>query len=287
VAAVLGSAAYLFPWIWLPLMAILVQGVRRLGGDLGAADRFLLCQAIVPLAVFTGVACTRSVLPHWTLVGFLSLFPLLGRSWEARGATCPRFPRRLALMGGGMLLAIGLGWLQAEWGLVQKGGHGRLGWLRVSRDPTVDVYGWDQVGHELRRRGLLDRPGTFLFTGTWYQSGQLGFAIRGAATPVLCYNSWDARSFAFWSRSSDWMGADGILVSLNHHPAEPHCYDRFFDRIEPIGQFDVIRAGAPVRQVRLYRCVGQRYAFPFDAQRRFSPEDLKFVGRSRGPAVRR
>jgi hypothetical protein len=169
---------------------------------------------------------------------------------------------------------------------VQEGGRGRLGLLRVSRDPTVDLYGWDQVADELKRRGLLERPGTFLFTSSWYHSGQLAFAIRGSTTPVLCYNSWDARSFAFWSRSSDWIGDDGILVSLNHHAAEPHCFDRWFRRIEPIGDFAIVRAGAPVRRVRLYRCERQRYAFPFDALRDFTPEELRVIGRSRGPTVR-
>jgi hypothetical protein len=286
--ALLGQAAYLCPWIWLPMVVILVKEGRRLAGDLDAADRFLLCQAIVPLAVFTLVACTRSVLPHWTLVGFLSLFPLLGRACERRAGARPQFPRRLVLLGGGgLLLAAAVGLSHAHWGLFQEGAPGRPGLVRVARDPTIDTYGWDQVGRELRRRGLLDRPGTFLFTGAWYHSGQLAFAVRDASTPVLCYNAWDARSFAFWSRASDWVGDDGILVALNHHPAEPGCYAQWFDRIEPLGGIEVTRAGAPVRQVHLYRCVRQRYAFPFDALRRFTPEDLKVIGRSRAPAARR
>ena len=138
-AAVLGQAFYLFPWIWATLVVILVGRLRRFRGDLGTADRFLLCQAIVPLALFTLVACTRSVMPHWTLVGFLSLFPLLGRSWQQRWEARPQFTRRLVLMGGAMLLVIGLGLSQTQWGLVQKGAPGRLGLLRVSRDPTLDL----------------------------------------------------------------------------------------------------------------------------------------------------
>ena len=118
----------------------------------------------------------------------------------ARSETRPGSRRRLVLMAAG---AAGdrLGLLQTHWGLFQKGARGRLGLVRVSRDPTLDLYGWDQVAVELKQRGLLERPGTFLFTTAWYHSGQLAFAIRGSSTPVLCYNSWDARSFAFWSRS--------------------------------------------------------------------------------------
>src|SRR5258708_15144034 len=119
--------------MWLPLMAILMGRGRRLVGDPGEADRFLLCQAIVPLAVFTMVACTRSVLPHWTLVGFLSLFPLLGRSCVLRAASRPRFSRRLPLLVGRTMRAIVLGLYHVHWGLVQTGCRVPPALLRGSR----------------------------------------------------------------------------------------------------------------------------------------------------------
>ena len=128
-----------------------------------------------------------------------------------------------------MLLAIGAGVVADPLGTGAEGGPGRLGLLRVSRDPTLDLYGWDQVAAELKQRGLLDRPGTFLFTSTWYHSGHLAFATRGSTTPVLCYNSWDARSFAFWSRSERLGRARTASSSRSTAtPAEPHCYDRWF-----------------------------------------------------------
>lgn len=266
VPAILGQAAYLFPWIWWSLLLILVRRGRGFfaEGMLAPEERLLLCQAVVPLGVFLAVACTRSVLPHWTLVAFLSLFPMLGKLWEDR----PRSPRRLALVVALPVLISFLVLLQTRTGLLQKGGEGTLGLLKVSRDPTLDLYGWDEVGRELERRGLLDRPRTFLFTSAWYYSGHLGFATRGASMPVLCYNSWDARSFGFWSRPDDWLGQDGILVSLNGHVAEPHCFDRYFTRIEPLGAFDVTRAGAPVRKVQFFHCVRQVSPFPFDGSQK-------------------
>ena len=154
---------------------------------------------------------------------------------------------------------------QAHAGLFQKGVHGSIGLVRVARDPTLDMYGWDAVGRELRRRGLVDRPGTFLFTSAWYYSGQLAFALREApTTPILCYHGWDSRNFAFWSRPEDWVGRDGILVAINDHENEPHCYEKWFRRIEPIGSFEVTRAGSPVRKIRLFRCIEQTRPFPFD-----------------------
>jgi hypothetical protein len=262
--AILGQAAYLFPWIWIPLLAVLFRRGRGLRVSGAAADWFLLCLSVPPLVVFLVVACMRPVLPHWTLVGFLTLFPMLGQAWaDLLEANPIRFARRLAIYAALPIAVAAIAVLQARSGLFQKGGHGPVGLLRVSRDPTVDMFGWDQIAHELDRRGLLGQPRSFVFTGSWYHSGQLGFATRRSTTPVLCYNSLDARSFAFWSRPADWVGWDGILVAVNERLTEPSCFQNWFTRIEPIGSFEVVRGGVPVRKVRLFRCVRQSRAFPF------------------------
>ena len=142
-------------------------------------------------------------------------------------------------------------------GILQKAG------LPAKADPTIDLYGWDQLADEMGRRGLLGPADSFLFSRSWFTSGQVAFATRGSGLPVLCYNHRDARSFAFWSRPEQWVGRSGVLVSVSDVDYEPDCYRRFFERIEPLGLFEVRRAGGPVRQVRLFRCVNQRVAFPF------------------------
>jgi 4-amino-4-deoxy-L-arabinose transferase-like glycosyltransferase len=229
-------------------------------------DWFLIGQAVWPLAVFSAVACVRPVFPHWSLIGFVALFPLLGRAWADRLATDPRrMKRRLMLLALLPVALVGAISEQARSGWLQKDGHGPLGLIPAAIDPTLELFGWDQVARELERRGLLDQPETFLFTGHWYLSGQLAFAIH-QRSPVLCYRAGDARGFAFWSRPEEWVGRDGILVALDHRSTEPACFERWFTRIEPLGQFPILRAGVPVRTVRLFRCVCQIRPFPFDAR---------------------
>ena len=68
--ALLAQVAYLFPWIWLPLVIILVGGIRgwseRSGNQL-VPQRLLLCLAVVPLGLFHG----RRLLPAGvTALGF-------------------------------------------------------------------------------------------------------------------------------------------------------------------------------------------------------------------------
>jgi len=257
-SAIGGQAAYLFPWIWAILVVLLIRGLRTFRRDAPAGERFLICQAVAPLVAFTAVACLRPVLPHWTLVGYLSLFPLLGRSWEARYRLAPaRMRARLGVVAAVPLAIMALMVADYRTGLLQRAG------LPAKADPTADLYGWDRIAAEMGRRGLLGSPGSFLFTRSWFTSGQLAFATRRSGLPVLCYNHKDARSFAFWSRPEDWLGRDGILVSVDDVAYEPECYERFFERIEPIGRFEVGRDGGPVRRIRLFRCVNQLVAFPF------------------------
>ena len=265
-AALVLPALYLFPWIWYRLVSLLIdRGRRSLDPGASAADRFLLGQSVLPLGTFLAVACTRPVLPHWTLVGFLPLFPMAGEAWERALAADPiRFRRRLAAYAILPVLAASLAVFQARTGFFQKGRPGGLGLVTALQDPTADMVGWDAVAAEFRRRGLLDRPDSFLFTSSWYQSGQIAFATRESRTPVLCYHAWDARSFAFWSKPDEWIGRDGILVEIGDAPNDPLRFRRWFTRIESLGSFDIQRAGAPVRTVKLYRCVNQTLAFPFD-----------------------
>jgi hypothetical protein len=231
------------------------------------ADALFLALAAPAVIGFGAVALVRPVLPHWSLIGFTMLMPLLGRDWAARFATRPaRLSRRVAVLTG---LLVGFAALYAahgRWGILQ-GRDGRfLGVLPVASDPTLEHFGWDALAREMRSRGLADRPGTFLFTGSWYGSGQLAFALRGGpagASPVLCYRAGGAHSFADWSRPGDWVGRDGILVVPGRSSTEPQVFDRWFRRIEPLEPVAIRRAGVVVRTMRLYRCVDQVRPFPF------------------------
>ena len=251
---VLGQFAYALPWVWIALMASAWRAVRGRGGT-GTHDRFFLISAAVPLSAFLVVAARGPVLPHWGLVGLLPLFPLLGRDWAARDRR--RADRRLALFAAAMLSIIGVVAFQAE-------GGGVLDRLPTGADPTLDSHGWDLLAAELRRRGALEDPHTFIFTGKWFHSGQLAFALGGRA-PVLCYSARNPLGFADWSHPEEWVGRDGILVVVGPSSTEPAAFDRWFERIEPLADFEIERAGAAVKSVRAYRCRRQIQPFPFAA----------------------
>jgi hypothetical protein len=276
VLALLAQVAYLFPWVWLPLVIILVRGIRgwMTGENQSGPERLLLCLAVVPLALFTGVACFRFVLPHWGLIGLATLLPILGRRWASLVARNPVRIRRL-LAGGAAwsAIVIALAIFQFQTGWFQRSDQSRFGLLDPRTDPTTELYGWDQVASRIRTLRLLDDRRTFVFTRYWYHSAHLAYALR-ARVPVLCYNADDPRGFAFWSRPADWIGRDGILVTVDEpvnsetmiHGEAPY-FARWFQHVEPVADFSVERRSKPVRRIALYRCINQRVAFPFGLDR--------------------
>ncbi len=265
--AILGQAGYLFPWIWGPLILILVRECRNWRTTASDQVRLWLCLAIVPLGVFTAVACFRPVLPHWGLIGLVSLFPILGSKWAARLKKRPESTRRLLSAYAGIslvLLVIAIG--EYRYGWLQRDGRGGWGLVDKQTDPTLDLYGWDQVADRIKQLGLVDDPRTFVFTSYWYQSAHLAHAL-GQKQPVLCYNADDPRGFAFWSRPEEWIGRDGILVVVGEIETWPRYFRRWFGSVEPVSDFWVERNGKPVRRIQLYRCLQQRVAFPFAIDR--------------------
>jgi 4-amino-4-deoxy-L-arabinose transferase-like glycosyltransferase len=266
--AIAAQAAYLFPWIWIPLAVLMVRQARRWSWLESNHERLALCLAVVPVGVFTLVACFRPVLPHWGLIGLVSLFPALGRSWQRQFDDSPARTRRsLAGAAGFSVVLLGLTVLEHHTGYFQKSGASSLGFLTARTDPTGDLYGWDQVAGRLQQLGVLDESNTFLFTRNWYQSAQISHAIR-MKRPVLCYNIDDPRGFAFWSKPSAWVGHDGVLLVIDEDFLPDSFYSHWFQSSAPLDEFTVMRGGKPLRRVRVVRLTNQLAAFPFD----FSPE---------------
>ncbi len=169
---------------------------------------------------------------------------------------------------------------QARFGLFEDGQGRLLGLVAPRHDPTVELICWDQVADELERRGLLAEPNTFLFTDSWDRSARLALATRGKA-PVTCYNL-EPRSFAFWSRPEDWVGRDGIFVEDDRRPGAARPLRPVLPRYEPIGTARIVRRGAVVREVYLYRGTYQTWPFPFDGRLKALEDSRKVAaGRDR------
>ena len=130
-----------------------------------------------------------------------------------------------------------------------------------NKDPAREISGWESVGRELESRHLLDRPNSFLITNHWYDSGQLAFCVRNRV-PVVCYNRGDARGFAYWSRPEEWVGKNGLLITVEE-TANLDAYRLYFRSIELLDTFAMSRFGRPFRPVQVHLCTEQLKPFPF------------------------
>jgi hypothetical protein len=265
--ALVAQSGYLFPWIWIPLMLVLARDGKNWARIAEDHRRLALWLAIPPVTIFAAVACVRPVLPHWGLIGLVSLFPALGQIWqrdcELRPASALRWLVVAAVF---PVVLLGLTILEYRTGCFQRTGNSSLGFLDARSDPTAELYGWDQLAERLDRMGILDDPKVFLFTRTWFQSAQVAHAIH-LKRPVLCYNIDDPRGFAFWSDPAEALGRDGILLMINEDYFPESFFRRWFHDATPLDDFWIERGGKPIRHVRAIRLVNQTAVFPFD----FSP----------------
>jgi 4-amino-4-deoxy-L-arabinose transferase-like glycosyltransferase len=248
---ILGTIVVLLPWIWFAMLRAVVELWRRPAWS--DIDRLLLCLSILPLGFFLVISIGRELLVHWALLGFVPLFCLVGQRWAALAEVQPlRLRRRLlemaAALAGLALVVVA----QARFGVVDFQG----------KDPCREFSGWQSVAQELKHRGLVDQPNTFLFTNCWDDSGHLALAV-GNRVPVLCYHRGDARGFAFWTRPEEWVGMNGLLISTDDNPTDPGQFERYFDRIELAAEFSMTRGGKPFRKVRVFRCTNQVTPYPF------------------------
>ena len=252
VATVLGPIGYLLPWIWYLLVWALVGGLRRFR-SLEGMDRLLICLAVVPLAFFLAISFVNKMLPHWSLIGFAALFPLAGAQWAERSASNPIGARkRVIFMVGFVLILAGMSLLQVRTGLLKL----------PFRDPFVEMSGWESVGDELRARGFIREPKTFVMTNSWYESGQIAFAVRNEI-PVLCYDA-DSHGFAYWSNPAEWLGWDGLYITTNNdRPWEIQLLGKYFKRIRKGSRIPDDSRWDAIPHGLCLACIDQAAPFPY------------------------
>jgi 4-amino-4-deoxy-L-arabinose transferase-like glycosyltransferase len=228
-----GEALYLLPWLLLALVVGAAVGARA------PAGRFFLALALPSLLVFNLLPLSgASGLPHWSMAGWLFLFPPLGALAEhgqGRGRVWP------ALLGGASVLSITV-IAAASVGLVSNWrvfpGNSALNHF------LIEATNWTGVREGMAERGLLDRPGTFLAALSWLDGAHIAEALRPAESPVVLGG--DPRGFAFVQNANAHLGQDAIFVaSADFLAAAKALAAAHFDSVEVIGTFETSKGGMP------------------------------------------
>jgi 4-amino-4-deoxy-L-arabinose transferase-like glycosyltransferase len=241
---VVGSALFLLPWIWLPLV---VCGCSALWDGSSDWKRWLLlCLAAPPLIVITVASLWSNVLFHWAAPGYLMLMPLLGDAVARRWPTSRALRHWLA--GTAAFVALGstfaaseveFHWLPAV-----------IGDFPLGKDPSLDVVQWTSLRDQLAERGLLGRPGLVVAALRWSDAGKIDYALR-SETPVICLGP-DSRQYGLLGRRDDYVGADVLIMARVPFEKIVGQYWFLFDSIEPIAPATVLHAGRPALRLNLY-----------------------------------
>lgn len=243
-----GEALFVLPWIWLPMMILLVRGFRH---QAAWSHRLLCCLAVPPIATFALISAWSSqrILYHWAAPGYLMLFPLLGEQIASRVNQV--WVRRLVAGTAGLVLVtvtVVASQIQFDWL------GGRLAAV-LRRDPTAEGLDWVSVRDQLQSRGLLP-PGTLVAALNWRDAGKLGYALGPEAT-MLCLNT-DSRQLGFADPVQAFAGKDAIVLAVDPAPHALQDAEAWFRSVELLPPVSVVLDGRVLRTVTVLRGEGLR-----------------------------
>lgn len=236
-----GQAGYVLPWIWVPLVWLLVRALVAGPGD---PKRWLLCcLALGPIVVFTLPSLGGSPgLPHWEAPGYLFLFPLLGEAvdrWLRERRRGARGWLGFSVAGFLVLLAvlsthIATGWIgRAAPSLFRRG------------DPSWEAMDWRELAPALKERGLLSDSTRSLAAPSWIEAGKTAYAM-GPHVPTVCLCS-SPHQFGLLDPQTSFLGRDAVIVErtpTGAGSADPAArFAEHFRSVEPEGQVTMTRMG--------------------------------------------
>lgn len=297
--SIAGQAGYLLPWIWVPLVWVLVRSLAA--GPRDARRWLLCCLAIGPIVVFTLPSLGgHPGLPHWEAPGYLFAFPLLGAAadrWlrQGRVAAHGRLPLGRRAVRGWLRFSVASFLVLVAVAATQV----TTGWITdlapsIRRgDASWQVLDWRALRPALADRGLLTRDGRrapgALSDGTWFvaapgwvELGKVAYAL-GPDVPAVCLCR-HPHQFGFLDPQSSFLDRNAVIVL--HTDDDVGAAARFapyFRSVTPAGTVVVRRLGRPV--LTLSVLLGRHFTRPVGANR----DAVRAVGSSpgrRAPAAR-
>ena len=250
-AMAISEIAFLSPWLAAPLLAALIDGVRRAARD--ERRLFLVCLALPTIVVFTLTPLWGAKgLPHWSMPGWLFVYPLLG-AWLAESRATALNLRKWAIASAALLAALAVLIVgQAATGFATR--FVPLG--SGAADPTLETLDWGAL-----RAAPAVQSAAFVVATRWMDGGKVGLAL-GPNKPILVFSD-DPRGLAFLSDSADFIGRDAaIVVAWDRRDATEARLAPYFAGFDPPQLVTLRRAGRDEISLALISAHGLTRAFP-------------------------
>jgi len=226
-----GQMALLLPWLFVPAVIAAWRAARA--GPANARAWFCLMLAAPAIVLFSlEPLIGPKSLPHWSMPGWLFLFPLIGAMLANAAAAGKAWPRRWAIASAVILIVFGglaldeaaVGWLGPAFPKAFKKG-----------DPTAEAIEWTGLRDGLAKQGLI-HPGEFIVAVKWNEAGKIDEALKGDQAVYVFSN--DPREFAFRGDPEALVGHDALIIgrpdAIKGHLADVARYFRSTTPAQPI-----------------------------------------------------
>ena len=258
----LAEVGFLFPTLGLPLWWISLEALFT-SVQLSKVS-FVLWNGL-PIAIgFTLLGGWTQIYPAWPAPGLWTLTLLLG--YAAADWPPPQVSRWLkgtGLIIGTLLLFalthITLGTLQKPSEYAILGGI-----VSPQQDPSTALIDTQQLRQQFEsadfERAIAATD--FIVTDDLWLSGYIAMALPASIHRTVTSFTPDPRGHAFWFDSSDWLGKDALLISLNDLDSLA-LETSFFQSVAPLLQLKTQRGSATTQTFFIYRAHALTRPYPY------------------------
>ncbi len=254
-----GQMLWMFPWIFVPMVIAAYKALRH--GSTAERSWYCVCLAVPTILLFTVVPLWADRgLPHWQMSGWLMLYPVLGE-YLARESVVRRRPRTWAITSTVLLLVLAF--------LVV--GHAATGYGRLlfpaafaKGDVTLESLEWTPLREELQKRGLLEKKGLFVISGSPIDIGKIDQALVDSM-PMQVYG--ESKQYAFRYDPKLLVGRDALIIGRRDRmDGIDRSLAPYFDSITELPSFAFGRSGMREVDVRILygNHLKKSLALPYD-----------------------
>ncbi|BBA79223.1 glycosyl transferase [cyanobacterium endosymbiont of Rhopalodia gibberula] len=230
--------------------------------NLGQKQLFILWVSLPLMLGFTLLGGKQQIIVTWPVPGFWSATLLLGFysiQWKQKSPNLIRWWIR----GTGIITTIILLLLllHTTTGTFYKSSQYSpfSNFFTPQNDPTKELIDIKQLRKVFVQSpelmNALDET-TFIFTNAYYLAGLIDLALRPLKDiPVTCF-SYDMRGFIFWYDTNQWVGKDGLYITLEQFHKMPHLkndFSRYFEEFQEIGTVPIRLGGVVVNVFHVYK----------------------------------
>jgi len=258
----LGQIFYQNPIVIMVFTLGLISFIKDKKKRSNHVDILSLYLSIPIIVLFSTLSLFKSTLPHWTGPAFIGLIIIGSDSladlyYEDKS----RVTSTLAIANLLFILAVSLGTLQINKGLIDTSQVQSDVTKVGKKDFTLDMYGWKQASEKFRqfldKKNLLNPDSiknTKIVSNKWFPAAHIDYYLAKPLNIDLFAigNIEDIHKYYWINQKRDSIGDRFYFVTTSQQFHSPMNFSRYFQKIIPVDTLKITRNGIVVKNVFIY-----------------------------------